>query len=117
MLAFTIGVDTTQTIWRLATSHAKPIVVMNEGDHDPYCYCIHSVTGDVSGLNGFALHFGAMRLHGLQVPKRDMTRHLCSTVEAMASHHGALLESFRPDGSIRLIGWSAGAIVALEMAQ
>ena len=117
MLASTMPIDTTPTIWRLAALHAKPIVLMNEGDHDPHCYCIHSGTGDVSGLNGFARHFGAIRLHGLQVPKRDMTRHLCSTVEAMASHHVALLELFQPDGPIRLIGWSAGAIVALEMAQ
>lgn len=109
--------QTIPTIWRLAIPQAKPIVVMNEGDADPHCYCIHSVTGDVAGLNDFARHFGAMRLHGLQVPKRDMTLHVGSTVEAMARRHVALLEAFQPSGPIRLIGWSAGAIVALEMAQ
>lgn len=105
------------TIWRLAASHAKPIVVMNEGHFDTHCYCIHSVTGDVAGLNGFAGHFGAMRLHGIQVPKRDMTLHLKATVEAIARHHVSLLEAFQPQGPIYLIGWSAGAIIALEMAQ
>lgn len=117
MLVSTLPADTTPTIWRLATAHAKPVVVMHEGDRDPHCYCIHSVTGDVAGLNGFARHFGPMRLHGLQVPKREMTLHLSSTVETMASHHVALLEAYQPRGPIRLIGWSAGAIVALEMAQ
>ena len=108
---------TVPTIWRLATPHAKPIVVMNDGDADPHCYCIHSVTGDVAGLNGFARQFGASRLHGLQVPKRDMTLHLDATIETMARRHVALLEAFQPRGPIRLIGWSAGAIIALEMAQ
>ena len=117
MLASATPPQTSATIWRLATPHAKPIVVMNEGDLDLHCYCIHSVTGDVAGLNGFAGHFGAVRLHGLQVPKRDMTLHLGSSVETMARRHVALLEAFQPNGPIRLIGWSAGAIVALEMAQ
>lgn len=107
----------TETIWRLATLHAKPIIVMNEGNLDQHCYCIHSVTGDVAGLNGFASHFGSMRLHGIQVPKRDMTLHLDATIETMARRHVSLLENFQPRGPIRLIGWSAGAIVALEMAQ
>ncbi len=117
MLVSTTPLKATPTIWRLATPHAKPIVVMNEGDVDPHCYCIHSVTGDVAGLNGFAGHFGAIRLHGIQVPKRDMTLHLDATVETLARRHVALLEAFQPQGPIRLIGWSAGAIVALEMAQ
>ncbi len=107
----------TRTIWRLATARANPIVVMNEGNLDPHCYCIHSVTGDVAGLNGFAQHFGSMRLHGIQVPKRDMTQHLSSTIEAIAGRHVALIEAFQPNGPIHLIGWSAGAIIALEMAQ
>lgn len=109
-------VDHSRTIWRL-TARAEPIVVMNEGSFDPRIYCIHSVTGDVAGLNPFAERFGPMRLHGLQVPKRDMTLHLTSTIEAMARHHVALLEAFQERGPIHLIGWSAGAIVALEMAQ
>ena len=29
----------------------------------------------------------------------------------------ALLEAFQPRGPIRLIGWSAGAIIAVQMAQ
>ncbi len=105
------------TIWRLASPRAKPIVVMNEGDLDPHCYCIHSVTGDVAGLAGFARYFGALRLHGIQVPKRDMTLHLDIAIETMARRHVSLLEAFQPQGPIHLIGWSAGAIVALEMAQ
>ena len=109
--------ETTPTIWRLATSRAAPIVVMHEGAIDPHLYCIHSVTGDVAGLDPFAQRFGTTRLHGLQVPKRDMTLPMTSTIEAMAAHHVALLEAFQPRGPIRLIGWSAGAIVALEMAQ
>ena len=117
MLASLQTRDTTPTIWRLATAQAKPIVVMNDSDIDRHVYCIHSVTGDVAGLDFLARQFGPLRLHGVQVPKRDVTLHLASTIEAMARHHVALLESFQPQGPVHLIGWSAGAIVALEMAQ
>lgn len=105
------------TIWRLTAARAEPIVVMHDGDVERHLYCVHSVTGDVAGLDLFARRFGSLRLHGVQVPKRDMTLHLASTIEAMARHHVALLEAFQPRGPIHLVGWSAGAIVALEMAQ
>lgn len=117
MLATAPHPETASTIWRLVTPKAAAIVVMHEGEVENHLYCVHSVTGDVAGLDRFASHFGSIRLYGLQVPKRDMTLHLSSTIEAMARHHVALLEAFQPDGPIRLIGWSAGAIVALEMAQ
>ena len=105
------------SIWRLATSSAKPIVAMNSGSLERNVYCIHSVTGDVGGLHHFAQNFGDVRLYGIQVPKREMTQHLASTIETMAARHVALIEDFQPRGPIHLIGWSAGAIVALEMAQ
>ena len=105
------------SIWRLVAPHAKPIIVMNEGSIERHIYCIHSVTGDVGGLNAFSTHFGSLRLHGIQVPKKEMRLHLASTIEMIAAHHVALLEAYQPQGPVNLIGWSAGAIVALEMAQ
>ena len=42
---------------------------------------------------------------------------LDATIETVARRHVVLLEAFQPRGSIRLIGWSAGAIIALEIAQ
>ena len=117
MLATATTCDAPPTIWRLVSTKSKPIVVMNEGPAERHLYCVHSVTGDIVGLNGFAEHFGDIRLHGIQVPKQEMTRHLASTIEAIARHHVAVLETFQPQGPIHLIGWSAGAIVALEMAQ
>lgn len=105
------------TIWRLVAPKAEAILVMHEGPVDHHLYCVHSVTGDVAGLTAFASHFGDLRLHGIQVPKRTMTEHLAGSIETIARHHVAALVAHRPSGPIRLIGWSAGAIIALEMAQ
>ena len=117
MLSPELAPAATPTIWRLVAPKAAPIVVLNRGTCDPHVYCIHSVTGDVAGLAHLARGFGPLRLHGLQVPKQDMTLHLTSTIEAMARHHVALLDAFQPIGPVCLIGWSAGAILALEIAQ
>lgn len=106
-----------KTIWRLAAKDVQPIVVMNEGPVERHLYCVHSVTGDVAGLNGFATHFGAFRLRGIHVPKADMTLHLAGTIETIAHHHVTLLAAYQPLGPIRLIGWSAGAVIAVEMAR
>ena len=105
------------TIWRLAAGRVPPIVVMHDAPIERHVYCVHSVTGDVAGLNGFATSFGALRLHGIQVPKAGMTAHLAGTIETIARHHVTLLTAFQPRGPIHLIGWSAGAIIALEMAR
>ena len=117
MLASALSSPAAPSIWRLAVPAAKPIVAMNDGAVDRHLYCVHAVTGDGGGLDRFARHLGDLRLDGLQVPKREMTTHLAGTIETMARHHVALLEAFQPAGPINLIGWSAGAIVALEMAK
>ena len=106
----------TPSIWRLVSRRASPVVVLNEGDVDLALYCIDSVTGDVGGLQLLASLFGPRRVHGIQVPKGEMNGDFARSIETIAEHHVARLVAFQPQGPIHLLGWSAGAIVALEMA-
>ena len=109
--------DTLPSIWRLVGRHANPIVLLNKGATDPHLFCIHSITGDVAGLELFASFFGHRRVHGIQVPRGQMNGETASSIEAIARSHIEALASFQPKGPINLLGWSAGAVIALEMAQ
>ena len=105
------------SIWRLTLKRVDPLVVLNRGDRDPHVYCIHPVTGDVIGLRGFADHFGDLRLHAIQVPKDQMNGAFATSIEAIATRYVDLVTKRQPEGPIHLVGWSAGAIIALEMAR
>jgi thioesterase domain-containing protein len=104
------------SIWRLTGKRANPLVVLNKGASDPHVYCIHGVTGDVIGLQGFAEQFGDRVLHAIQVPKEQMNGSFVTSIEAIATRHVEIIQNSQPDGPIHLVGWSAGAIIALEMA-
>ena len=107
----------TPSIWRLVSRRASPIVVLNDGEVDLALYCVHSVTGDVGGLRPLASFFGPRRVLGLQVPKSRMNEASACSIEALAERHVEEIVSFQPEGPIHLLGWSAGAIIALEMAR
>jgi thioesterase domain-containing protein len=104
------------SIWRLTLKRANPLVVLNHGPRDPHVYCIHGVTGDVIGLKGFASHFGDLRLQAIQVPKEQMNGAFATSIESIAARYVELITKAQPNGPIHLVGWSAGAIIALEMA-
>ena len=105
------------SIWRLTLKRVDPLVVLNRGSRDPHVYCIHPITGDVVGLQGFADHFGDLRLHAIQVPKDKMNGAFATSIEAIATRYVDLITKKQPEGPIHLVGWSAGAIIALEMAR
>ena len=90
---------------------------MNDGDRETNLYCVHSISGDVGDLQKLAIWFEGLSLHGIQIPKHQMTERFVTSIETIAEHHVNLLLAFQPTGPINLLGWSAGAIVALEMAQ
>ena len=104
-------------IWRLAVKRADPIVALNDGDIGIPIFCVHPISGDVAGLRPLAKRLGRQRFHGIQVPKNKMNGGSATSIEAMAGHYLGLLTAFQGKGPIILAGWSAGAIVALEMAR
>ncbi len=104
-------------IWRLALKRANPFVLLNEGRPECPIYCIHPISGDVVGLRDFAKLLGDQRFYGIQVPKEKMNAQFGGSIELIAETYVDLLVAFQPDGPFALAGWSAGAIIALEMAR
>ena len=106
-----------EPIWRLALKSVSPIVKLNDGKPSVPIYCVHPISGDVVSLRALAEHLGTRRLYGIQVPKDKMNGRFAASIEGMARYYVGLLMAAQPDGAIILAGWSAGAVVALEMAR
>ena len=105
-------------IWRLVTRRGSAIVPLNEHGTGPAFYCVHSISGEVSSLFNLVRALGPDQVfHGLQVPRNNMNAAFAPSVEAVARTHVQAIARFQPEGPIVLGGWSAGAIVALEMAR
>ena len=105
------------SIWRLVSKRAASIVVLNDNGIGLPFYCVHSIAGDIDGYHDLARLLGPdQRFYGIQIPKADMVPARAENVEAIARRHVAALTGFQPEGPLAIGGFSAGAIVALEMA-
>jgi thioesterase domain-containing protein len=105
-------------LWRLVARNGGTIVPFSEEGNGLALYCVHSITGDVSSFNDLARALGKeQRFYGIQVPRNRMNADLAASIEEVARQHLQALVAFQKDGPIVLAGWSAGAIIALEMAQ
>ncbi len=103
----------------------NPVIPLSEsafapGSTLPAFYCIHSVSGS-AGLDfaELARHLSpSARVHGIQAPRARMRDPAFGTsVASMAGFYADALIEFQPDGVFLLGGWSAGVIIALEVAQ
>ena len=89
------------------------------GHPGPAFYCVHSLSG--AGGTDFcqlARLLPTVRFYGIQAPPgrmKDTT--FGGSVEAIADYYAAALVRFQPTGPFLLGGWSAGAIIGLEIAQ
>jgi thioesterase domain-containing protein len=85
----------------------------------PSVYCVHALSG-AGGLDfvDLARCLPSARVFGIQAPTRRMQdTAFGGSVEAIAAFYAAALIEFQPAGPLILGGWSAGAVIALEMAQ
>jgi acyl carrier protein len=84
----------------------------------PAVFFVHSVIGDVVGCRHLLrLIDPEQRVYGIQVPMELRTAEFVSSIGAMAERYVEELLAFEPGGPYILGGWSAGAPIALEMAQ
>jgi thioesterase domain-containing protein len=105
-------------LWRLVAKNARTIVPLGgDGEATPL-YCVHSIAGEVTSFRLMAEKIGTDRcVYGIQAPKDRMSGDFASSVAKLAGYYADKLCEFQPDGPVMLAGWSAGAILALEMAQ
>ncbi len=105
------------SIWRLAAKTTSPLVLLKDGSDECPLYCVHSILGDLAGMQTLALHLGDAPVYGLQVSKARMTADVAASIEGMAATYVDLIMTAQPQGRLNLAGWSAGAVIAFEMAQ
>ncbi len=103
-------------LFRLVTRRSNSLVAMNDGVGFPF-YCVHPIGGDVKAMMPLGVLLGQFRLIGVQVPANCMNAAFASSVEAVAAYHVAAIVAAAPEGPIAIGGWSAGAVIALEMAR
>jgi thioesterase domain-containing protein len=109
---------------RVSRNSERVIVPINDcalcdDERAPSLYCVHALSG--AGGADFA-DLGRLmpdvRFFGIQAPPKKMwDMAFGGSVEAIAAYYVNALVKFQPRGPLMLGGWSAGAIIALEMAQ
>jgi acyl carrier protein len=92
-------------------------VPFNEQGSGPAFFCVHSMGGDTHYRRLAQLLGPEQRFYGIQIPPELRTLEFTSSVEGMASRYVEELLTFQPEGPYLLGGRSAGACIALEMAQ
>jgi thioesterase domain-containing protein/acyl carrier protein len=94
------------------------IVPFNELGKGPAFYCVHPLDGQVAIFRHLARLLGPeQRFYGIQAPPDSRTAEFAASIESLARHYLEALLAFQPEGPYLLGGWSAGATIALEMAQ
>ena len=104
--------------WRFVVKRANAITPLTVGTGGTRFYCVHPIAGDVTSFYDLAGRLGPEQaFYGVQVPIEKMNADFGCSIPAMASFYVNAIATFQPSGQIVLGGWSAGAIIALEMAQ
>ncbi|WP_428538869.1 thioesterase domain-containing protein [Rhodopila sp.] len=89
------------------------------GHAGPAFYCVHSLSGaGGTDFRQLARLMPGVRFYGIQAPPKKMRdQGFGGSVEAIAEYYADALVRFQPHGHVLLGGWSAGAIIGLEIAQ
>jgi amino acid adenylation domain-containing protein len=95
-----------------------PLVHLQPGGTQNPLFCVHPGGGDVVGYINLARHLGADQpVYGLQDPDAPYEEgHVFRTVQESAALYVDAVRERRPHGPYRLMGWSYGGAIAVEMA-
>ena len=101
----------------MSTADDDPLVVLSGQGRGPPVFCMHPIGGHVNAyarvpeLLGGACPVYALRSRAWLAPDREH-----ATLAAMAADYAAVVDRARPDGPVRLLGWSMGALTAHGVA-
>ena len=102
----------------LGTRAWSPLVAICKGrpERKPL-FCVHGAGGNVLNFRIFSDRLGPeLPFYGLQAQGADGRLTPLPTIEAMASQYVESVRTVDPVGPYRLAGYSAGGVIALEMA-
>ena len=97
----------------------SPLVTICGGDmHRKPIFCIHGSGGNVLNFKGLSKKLGPDQpVYGLQSQGVDGHLQMLESIEAMATQYVNEIRSVDAQGPYRLVGFSAGGVIAFEMAQ
>lgn len=94
------------------------LVCLKPGDGSAPLFCIHGGGGEVMTFGPLAAALpDAQAVYGLKMRGVDGTSAPHDTIEAMAADYVAAVRTVSPSGPYHLLGYSAGGVIAYEMAQ
>ncbi len=92
------------------------VPLQSEGTNSPI-YCIHPISGAVMPYIDLANALGANQpVYGLQFPKVNDEQGKVS-IEHLATTYAEAIRRTKVSGSVHLVGWSLGGVIAFEMAR
>ncbi len=97
----------------------SPLVTICRGDSQRRpLFCVHGAGGNVFNFKALSQKFGPDQpVYGLQPQGVDGHLTMLESIEAMAAQYVQAIRSVDPRGPYRLLGYSAGGVIAYEMAQ
>jgi len=97
----------------------SPLVTICKGDAGVApLFCVHGAGGNVLNFKVISDRLGAqLPFHGLQAQGVDGRLQPLKSVEEMAEQYVDAVRAVQPRGPYQLAGYSAGGVIALEMAQ
>jgi thioesterase domain-containing protein len=96
----------------------QSLVAIQPGGSKPPLFCIHPIGGNVLCYQALSHYLGEEQpVYGLQAVGLDGKQAPYKCVEDMATHYIREIRAIQPEGSYLLAGYSAGGMVAFEIAQ
>lgn len=97
---------------------STPLVELRPGSDVSPVFMTHGMGSNVLELSELIKHLQTSRsIYGLQARGRDGGQPPLTRIEQMAHSHVEAIKTVQPHGPYRLIGYSLGGLVALEMAR
>lgn len=95
----------------------SPLVPIRQDGWKPALFCVHGIGGNVLGFERLAAHMKSDQpVYGLQAVRPD-GQPTPGTVEDIARSYLRCILDVQPAGTYLLAGYSAGGIIALEIAR
>lgn len=101
----------------VADAESTLVPLQTSGNLSPL-YCVHPVSGSAFGYADLARALGGEQpVFGLEAPGFDRLDAVPTSIEDLALAHLDSLSGASVTGPVRLLGWSLGGIIALQMAR
>ncbi|CAM3906190.1 condensation domain-containing protein [Pseudoalteromonas maricaloris] len=101
---------------QIAAGQDNILIELNQSNADTNLFCIHPIGGYANHYESMAASLAdTCKVFGLQAPDIFVDYHT-EKIESLVEQYIQLIKRVQPKGPYHLLGWSAGARLAYEMA-